>query len=113
VCSSVVDSLPGHIKDPRLHPKHQGKKREGTCLKAPSTPTQTRAEGPGVESIHTSRPGTQTASAALLMQATEGLWEVYSWASTPAVSWAWQGHLSRSLSNSLSSAVGSKAPGKC
>lgn len=87
VCSSMIDSLPGTYKALGFIPNTVGKKCEGTYLKAPSTPTQTRAKGPGVE-INASRPRTQAASVALFMRATEGWWGIYSRVCTPAVSWA-------------------------
>lgn len=91
VCSSMVEHFPSMYKALGFIPSTEGKNCEETCLKDPSTPTQTRAKGPGMEIINTSRPGTQTASGALLLRATEALWGIYSQVCIPAVSWAWQG----------------------
>lgn len=64
VCGSMVESLPDMEKTQGVIPSTEGKKCEGTCLKAPSTASQTAAKGPGVEIFNTSRPWTQTASEA-------------------------------------------------
>lgn len=60
----MVESLPDREKTQGVIPSTEGKKGEGTCLKAPSTATQTAAKGPGVEIFNTGRPWTQTASEA-------------------------------------------------